>query len=62
VSVYSGREDGFSDGERAGLEALARVAGFAIRALRQEDLLVADTLTEVTIDVHDESVPFLRAA
>ncbi|WP_254840132.1 bacterio-opsin activator domain-containing protein [Natronomonas marina] len=62
VSVYSGREDGFSDGERAGLETLGRVAGFAIRALRQEDLLVADTLTEVTIDVGDESVPLVRAA
>jgi len=62
VSVYSGREDGFSEGERAGLETLGRVAGFAIRALRQEDLLVADTLTEVTIDVRDESVPLVRAA
>jgi DNA-binding CsgD family transcriptional regulator len=61
VSVYSGREDGFSDQERAGLETLARVAGFAIRALRQEDLLVADTLTEVTVQVRDESLPFVRA-
>jgi predicted DNA binding protein len=62
VSVYSGREDGFSEGERAGLETLGRVAGFAIRALRQEDLLVADTLTEVTVDVRDESVSFVQAA
>lgn len=62
VSVYSGREDGFSEAERAGLETLGRVAGFAIRALRQEDLLVADTLTEVTVDVRDESVPLVRAA
>jgi DNA-binding CsgD family transcriptional regulator len=62
VSVYSGREDGFGDGERTGLETLARVAGFAIRALRQEDLLTADTPTEVTIGVRDESVPFVRAA
>lgn len=62
VSGYSGREDGFSDGERAGLETLGRVAGFAIRALRQADPLVADTLTEVTINVGDESVPLVRAA
>jgi hypothetical protein len=62
VSVYSGREDGFGDGERSGLETLGRVAGFAIRALRQEDLLIAETPTEVTIGVRDESVPFVRAA
>jgi hypothetical protein len=62
VSVYSGREDGFGDGEQTGLETLGRVAGFAIRALRQEDLLTADTPTEVTVGVRDESVPFVRAA
>jgi DNA-binding CsgD family transcriptional regulator len=62
VSVYSGREDGFSEQERSVLETLAHVAGFAVRALRQEDLLVADTVTEVTIDVDDRSLPFARAA
>jgi len=62
VSVYSGRENGFSEQERAVLETLAHVGGFAIRALRQEDLLVADTVTEVTIDVVDESLPLARAA
>jgi predicted DNA binding protein/putative methionine-R-sulfoxide reductase with GAF domain len=62
VSVYSGQEDGFSEQERAGLETLGSVAGFAIKAIRQEDLLVADTVTEVTISVRDESVPFVRAA
>jgi DNA-binding CsgD family transcriptional regulator len=62
VSVYSGREDGFSEQERAVLETLAHVGGFAIRALRQEDLLVADTVTEVTIDVADEALPLTRAA
>jgi len=62
ASVYSRREDGFSQQERAGLETLGSVAGFAIRAIRQEDLLVADTVTEVTIDVRDERLPFVRAA
>jgi len=62
VSVYSGRADGFSEQEQAVLDTLARVAGFAIRALRQENLLVADTATEVTIDVDDGSLPFARAA
>jgi len=62
VSVYSGRADGFSEQERAVLDTLARVAGFAVRALRQEDLLVADTATELTIDIPDGSLPFARAA
>ncbi|WP_415379446.1 bacterio-opsin activator domain-containing protein [Halosimplex sp. TS25] len=62
VSVYSGQEDGFGEEERAGLETLGRVAGFAIRAIRQEGLLVADTVTEVTVDVRDSTVPFVRAA
>jgi DNA-binding CsgD family transcriptional regulator len=62
LSVYSGREEGFSDRERAGLETLGSVAGFAVRATRQEDLLVADTATEVTLAVRDETVPFVRAA
>jgi len=61
VSVYSGREDGFDEHERAALETLGSVAGFAIRAIRREDLLVADTVTEVTLDVDDETIPFVRA-
>jgi len=62
LSVYSGQEGGFSDQERAGLETLGNVAGFAVRAIRQEDLLVADTVTEVTLAVRDGTVPFVRAA
>jgi len=62
VSVYSGREDGFGEQERVALETLGTVAGFAIRAIRQEDLLVADTVTEATVEVQDETVPFVRAA
>jgi predicted DNA binding protein len=62
VSVYSGQEDGFSEQEQVGLETLGSVAGFAIKAIRQEDLLVADTVTEVTVRIRDETVPFVRAA
>lgn len=62
VSIYSDREDGFSEQERVGLETLGSVAGFAIKATRQEELLVADTVTEVTLEVRDESMPFVRAA
>ncbi|OLZ39276.1 bacterio-opsin activator [Natrinema saccharevitans] len=62
VTVYSGREDGFSDQERVALETLGSLAGFAIKAGQQEDLLVADTGTEVTVEVRDETVPFVDAA
>jgi predicted DNA binding protein len=62
VSVYAGREEGFDEHERAALETLGNVAGFAIRAIRQEDLLVADTVTEVRLEVDDETLPFVRVA
>ncbi|WP_254763399.1 bacterio-opsin activator domain-containing protein [Natrinema marinum] len=62
VTVYSGQENGFSEQERVGLETLGSVAGFAIKAGRQEDLLVADTVTEVTVGVRDETIPFIGAA
>ena len=62
VSVYAGQADGFSEQERAGLETLGRVAGFAIRSIRQEDLLGADTVTEVTLSVSGESIPLDHAA
>jgi predicted DNA binding protein len=61
VTVYSGREDGFGEQERVGLETLGRVAGFAIKAGQQEDLLGADTVTEVTVEVRDGTVPFVGA-
>ncbi|MFA9504471.1 bacterio-opsin activator domain-containing protein [Natrinema sp. H-ect1] len=62
VTVYTDREDGFSDQERVALETLGGVAGFAINAGQQEDLLVADTGTEVTVEVRGETVPFVGAA
>ena len=62
VSVYASQVDGFSEQERAGLETLGRAAGFAIRAIRQEDLLVADTVTKVTLSVSGNSIPLSQAA
>jgi predicted DNA binding protein len=62
LSVYSGREGGFGEGERASLETLGATAGFAINAIRQEGLLFADTVTELTLRVDDETVPLVTAA
>lgn len=62
LGVYSAREEGFSEQERASLETLGAVAGFAINAIRQEDLLFADTVTELTLTVHDPEAPLVAAA
>lgn len=62
LGVYSAREEGFSEQERASLETLGAVAGFAINAIRQEDLLFADTVTELTLAVQDPEAPLVAAA
>jgi hypothetical protein len=62
LGVYVGREEGISPQERAGLDALGAVAGFAMTAIRQADLLFADTVTELRLAVRDESVPFVAAS
>jgi predicted DNA binding protein len=62
VSVYSRQEAGFSEQERVGLETLGSVAGFAVQAIRQEGLLVTDTVTEVTLEARGERIPFVEVA
>jgi predicted DNA binding protein/putative methionine-R-sulfoxide reductase with GAF domain len=62
LGVYAAREDGFSDQERASLETLGAIAGFAINAIRQEELLFAETVTELTLDVRDEDLPLTAVA
>jgi predicted DNA binding protein len=62
LGVYAAREDGFSDQERSSLETLGAIAGFAINAIRQEELLFADTVTELTLDVRDPELPLTTVA
>jgi hypothetical protein len=62
LSVYTSREGGFDAGERTSLETLGAVAGFAINAIRQEGLLFADTVTELTLEIRDPTTPFVAAA
>jgi hypothetical protein len=62
VGVYSARKDGFSDQERASLETLGAIAGFAVNAIRREDLLADDTVVELTLSVRDDSIPFVAAS
>ena len=62
LGVYAAREEGFSDQEAASLETLGAVAGFAVNAILQADLLFADTLTELTLSVRDEAIPYVEAS
>ncbi len=61
LGLYAAREEGLSDRERASLETLGVVAGFAVEATRREDLLFADTVTTVEFRVEDD-LPLSRAA
>jgi len=55
VGVYADRTDAFSERERASFETLGEVAGFAVTAARNRNLLLSDTVTEVTFSVGEDS-------
>ncbi|MUV89153.1 GAF domain-containing protein [Halapricum sp. CBA1109] len=62
LGVYTAREDGLSEQERSSLVTLGSVAGFAVNAIRQEGLLFADTVTELTLGVSGSGTPLSGAA
>ncbi|CCQ37261.1 sensor/bat box HTH-10 family transcription regulator [Natronomonas moolapensis 8.8.11] len=62
VGVYAARKEGFSAQERATLNTLGAVAGFAVNAIKQSDLLFADTVTEVSLEVRDGDLPLAEAS
>jgi hypothetical protein len=62
IGIYSTSNEGFGKHERASLETLGAVAGFAVHAARQAELVDTDTVTEVTIEVGDPTSPFVAAA
>jgi predicted DNA binding protein len=62
VGIYAAREEGFSAQERTTLNTLGAVAGFAVNAIRQSDLLFADTVTEVRLEVRDDDLPLVEAS
>lgn len=51
VGVYTGTETAFADHEQSSFEALGELAGLAINATRNRQLLLADTITEVTFEL-----------
>lgn len=61
LGVYATRPDAFSERERESLETLGVATGFVINAARQRNLLLSDTVVELTFRVTDED-DFLAAA
>lgn len=62
LAVHSTNRDGFSEAELTSLRTLCAVAGFAITASRRETLLFGDRVTELTVTVRDDGLPFVAAA
>ncbi|MGB9985486.1 bacterio-opsin activator domain-containing protein [Salarchaeum japonicum] len=56
VGVYAAGTDAFSARERRSFKTLGEIAGFAITATRNQNLLLSDAVTEVTFAVEDTSV------
>ncbi|WP_152043250.1 bacterio-opsin activator domain-containing protein [Salinigranum salinum] len=53
LGVYATRPDAFSERERESLETLGVATGFVITAARQRNLLLSDTVVELTVRVTD---------
>jgi PAS domain S-box-containing protein len=53
VGVYTADRDAFSERERASFGTLGEMAGFAIKATRNRNLLLSDTVVELTLRVTD---------
>ena len=61
LAVYASRADAFSQRERESLETLGVATGFVINAARQRNLLLSDTVVELTFRVADDD-DFLATA
>jgi len=56
VGIYAGGTEAFSEREHTSFETLRDVAGFAVTAARNRNLLLSDSVAEITLDVGDDSV------
>jgi len=56
VGVYASGTGAFSERERASFETLGEIAGFAITAVRNRNLLLSDTVAEITFELDEGSV------
>lgn len=61
LGVYAASVDAFSDRTRETFETLGAIAGFVVNAARNQNLLFADTITEITLEIHDAAAPLVAA-
>jgi predicted DNA binding protein len=62
VGLYSVEQDAFSERERSSFGTLGNVAGFAINAARHRNLLLSDTVTELTLEYSADGGPLAAAS
>jgi predicted DNA binding protein len=62
VGIYAADRDAFSERERASFATLGEMAGFAVNASRNRNLLLSDSIVELTIEVADRAAPVYDAA
>jgi len=62
VGVYTTEQDAFSERERSSFETVGEVAGFAVNATRHRNLLLADTVVELDLQLTDPDAPFVGVA
>ncbi|WP_336328256.1 bacterio-opsin activator domain-containing protein [Halovenus sp. HT40] len=62
VGIYAANQEAFSQRERASFETVGEMAGFAINASRQRNLIQSDTVVELTIEFIDSDAPLVSVA
>ena len=62
LGVYASRPDAFTERERESLETLGVATGFVINAARQRNLLLSDTVVELTFRVTDPEDALVAAS
>jgi len=62
VGIYSADQDAFSKRERSSFGTVGEMAGFAINASRHRNLLLSDTVVELTIELTDQAAPLVAAS
>ena len=62
VGIYAADRDAFSERERGSFATLGEMAGFAVNASRNRNLLLSDSIVELTIEVADRAAPVYDAA
>jgi len=62
VGIYAADQNAFSERERASFATLGEMAGFAINASRHRNLLLSDSVVELTIRISDPDTPLYGVA